>query len=113
MRLELSFSDRVGIASEILTVLAREGLDVVAVEVEPPFIYIDAPDLDAGRFQSVRPALEAVTGVLKLTVMRVTGMARLLRIGAGSSGNVGRNGSTRKNRVWCFTRTRMMLRSKN
>ena len=57
MRLELSFSDRVGIASEILTVLAREGLDVVAVEVEPPFIYIDAPDLDAGRFQSVRPAL--------------------------------------------------------
>ena len=64
MRLELSFSDRVGIASEILTVLAREGLDVVAVEVEPPFIYIDAPDLDAGRFQSVRPALEAVAGVL-------------------------------------------------
>lgn len=49
--------------------------------------------------------------VLKLTVMRVTGMARLLRIGAGSSGNVGRNGSTRKTGL-VLHENQMMLRSR-
>ena len=61
MRIEIVFSDRVGISSEILTVLARHQLDAVAVEVDPPYIYIDSPDLtDLG---PVLPEIEGVEGV--------------------------------------------------
>lgn len=83
MRFELSFSDRVGIASEILTVLARRDLDVVAVEVEPPFIFIDVPDLDQGRFDKVRAELEAVAGVLTARpVDLLPGVRRRLQLDA-------------------------------
>lgn len=51
MRLEVAFSDRVGIASEILSEFARRRLDVVAVEVEPPHIYIDVPALTRDAFR--------------------------------------------------------------
>ena len=45
MRIDITFADRVGIAHEILAVLASRKLNVVAVEVDPPHIYIDAPSL--------------------------------------------------------------------
>lgn len=61
MRIEITFSDRVGIASEILTVLARHRLDAVNVEVDPPFIYIDTPDLTD--LEPVLPELERVEGL--------------------------------------------------
>ncbi len=63
MRLEIAFVDRVGIASEILSVLARRRLDVQAVEVEPPHIYIDAPGLDAAGLDGLCAALSGVQGV--------------------------------------------------
>jgi TyrR family helix-turn-helix protein len=63
MRLEVAFADRVGIASEILSVLARRRLDVVAVEVEPPHIYIDVPGFDPEALDELRAALVIVEGV--------------------------------------------------
>ncbi|MFT3972820.1 MAG: sigma 54-interacting transcriptional regulator [Amaricoccus sp.] len=64
MRVEIAFSDRVGIASEILTVLARHHLDVLSVEVEPPHIFINSPDLTD--LEPIRPDLERVAGVRTL-----------------------------------------------
>ena len=55
MRVNIPFEDRVGIAHEILAVLARQGLNVQAVEVDPPNIYIDIPELK----QAMLPALQA------------------------------------------------------
>lgn len=63
MRLEVAFSDRVGIASEILSEFARRRLDVVAVEVEPPHIYIDVPALTRDAFPTLREAVARVDSV--------------------------------------------------
>ena len=57
MRLEVAFADRVGIASEILAVLARRRLNVVAVEVEPPHIYMDVPGFAEDALDELRRAL--------------------------------------------------------
>lgn len=43
MRFDIRFVDRVGIAHEVLSVFAARGLNVVAVEVDPPHMYVDAP----------------------------------------------------------------------
>lgn len=74
MRIEIAFSDRVGIASEFLTVLARHGLDVVEVEVNPPHIYIDSPDLTD--LDPLLPELERVEGVLAIRVVDLLPSAR-------------------------------------
>lgn len=64
MRLQITFVDRVGIASEILSVLARRRLDVVAVEVEPPHIHVDVPDFaEDDDIDELRAALRQVAGV--------------------------------------------------
>jgi transcriptional regulator of aroF, aroG, tyrA and aromatic amino acid transport len=65
MRFVVRFLDRVGIAQEILAVLARRRLNVAAVEVEPPHIYIDAPALTAPELDHVRTALARVDGVVE------------------------------------------------
>ena len=67
MRLDVRFVDRVGIAQEILAVLARRRLNVAAVEVWPPHIYIDAPELAARELEDLRGALLAVSGVVETT----------------------------------------------
>ncbi|HTN51415.1 MAG TPA: sigma 54-interacting transcriptional regulator, partial [Anaeromyxobacter sp.] len=63
MRLDVRFVDRVGIAQEILAVLSSRRLNVVAVEVEPPHIFIDAPALAAAELEGLRRALAQVAGV--------------------------------------------------
>ena len=63
MRIEVQFTDRVGIAHEILAVLARRRLNVAAVEVSESDVYIDAPDLAPEILDGFRPALLAVPGV--------------------------------------------------
>ena len=62
MRLEVAFADRVGIASEILAVLARRRLNVVAVEVEPPHVYIDVPGFADDALDDLRRALAGLPG---------------------------------------------------
>ena len=63
MRIDVLFSDRVGIAQEILATLARRGLDVTAVEVEPPHVYFEAPSLDEAALRPLRAELLLVAGV--------------------------------------------------
>lgn len=63
MRISVVFSDRVGIAQEILGVLARRSLNVTAVEVDPPYVYIEAPELDQSGLIALRQDLRQVPGV--------------------------------------------------
>src|SRR3954466_13617860 len=63
MRVDVQFADRVGIAHEVLAVLARRRLNVIGVEVDPPHIHIDVPDLPADALPGLRAALTTVPGV--------------------------------------------------
>jgi transcriptional regulator of aroF, aroG, tyrA and aromatic amino acid transport len=63
MRIDVYFSDRVGIAQEILATLARRALDVSAVEVDPPHVYLEAPALSALDLAALRNELFKVDGV--------------------------------------------------
>lgn len=61
MRIDVQFIDRVGIAHEVLAVLAARQLNVVAVEVDPPHVFIDIPQL--AQIGPLRNALLQVAGV--------------------------------------------------
>jgi len=63
MRIDVLFRDRVGIAQEILALLAGRHFNVTAVEVTPPHIFIDAPALIDASWQELRRALLTVEGV--------------------------------------------------
>ena len=63
MRIDVFFADRVGIAQEVLAELARRSLNVTAVEVDPPHIYIEAPALDQAGLDALRAQLMQVSGV--------------------------------------------------
>jgi len=63
VRIDVLFIDRVGIAQEILGALARRDFNVTAVEVEPPHIYVEAPDLDAPNLVLLERELALVGGV--------------------------------------------------
>ena len=45
MRIHVSFIDRVGITQEVLALLGGRNLNLDAVEMVPPNVYIDAPTL--------------------------------------------------------------------
>lgn len=66
MRIAIEFADRVGIAHEILALFAGRRLNLLAVEVDPPFIYIDSPDLKSHFFDDLQKACLEVDGVLQL-----------------------------------------------
>jgi TyrR family helix-turn-helix protein len=76
MRLDVLFDDRVGIAQEILATLARRAIDVAAVEVEPPHVYIDAPALDGAALGALRGELMAVRGVRAVDALAMLPGAR-------------------------------------
>ncbi len=76
MRFAIRFSDRVGIAQEILAVLAQRALSVTAVEVEPPYIYIDAPALEAADALKLRSQLMAVPDVRSVEALDILPGAR-------------------------------------
>jgi transcriptional regulator of aroF, aroG, tyrA and aromatic amino acid transport len=81
MRVNIQFSDRVGIAHEILAVLARRGLNVLAVEVDPPNIYIDIPELVDAMLPSLQADCDAVSGVGKIQVLDILpGIRRRLNL---------------------------------
>jgi len=63
MRIDVTIADRVGIAQEVLAKLAGRALNVSAVEVEPPHIYIEAPALDGPGLEALRRELQQVAGV--------------------------------------------------
>ena len=76
MRIDVHFSDRLGIAQEILAALAVRALNVTAVEVEPPHVYIEAPELDARGLDRLRTDLLAVAGVLAVGELEILPGAR-------------------------------------
>jgi transcriptional regulator of aroF, aroG, tyrA and aromatic amino acid transport len=83
MRLDVRFLDRVGIAQEILAVLARRRLNVTAVEVEPPHLYLDAPELASPGLAELRAALSRVAGVVEIAqVDLLPGARRRLHLDA-------------------------------
>ncbi len=76
MRIDVHFTDRVGIAQEILAALASRALNVSAVEVEPPHIYIEAPTLGADDLAALREPLLRVAGVLSVAELEMLPGAR-------------------------------------
>lgn len=81
MRIVVLFTDRVGIAHEILAVMARRNMNVVAVEVEPPNIYIDIPKLDGSELPSLRADCLGVAGVYDVQVVDILpGVRRRLHL---------------------------------
>jgi len=81
MRINIQFEDRVGIAHEILAVLAQRGLNVVAVEVDPPNIYIDSPELLEPMLPALQDACRQVPGVGDIRVLDVLpGIRRRLHL---------------------------------
>jgi transcriptional regulator of aroF, aroG, tyrA and aromatic amino acid transport len=76
MRIDVQFTDRVGIAHEILAVLARRDMNVVAVEVEPPHVFIDIPQLGTGDLPALRAACMAVAGVNAVDIVDILPGAR-------------------------------------
>ncbi len=63
MRIAVHFADRVGIAQEVLAQLAGRALNVTAVEVDPPHIYIEAPAVAPAELAELRAQLLGVAGV--------------------------------------------------
>ena len=81
MRVNIPFQDRVGIAHEILAVLARRGLNVLAVEVAPPNIYIDIPDLSEVMLPALQFDCDQVLGVGQIQVLDILpGLRRQLNL---------------------------------
>jgi transcriptional regulator of aroF, aroG, tyrA and aromatic amino acid transport len=76
MRIDVQFTDRVGIAHEILAVLARRHMNVVAVEVEPPHVFIDIPELRPDALPALRADCMAVGGVNAVEVVDILPGAR-------------------------------------
>ncbi|NBF03048.1 AAA domain-containing protein [Pseudomonas sp. Fl5BN2] len=63
MRIHVSFHDRVGITQEVLALLGARNLNLDAVEMIPPNVYIDAPDLSQAVLDELNYALLRVEGV--------------------------------------------------
>ncbi|HVL75692.1 MAG TPA: hypothetical protein VM406_06725, partial [Noviherbaspirillum sp.] len=76
MRIDVQFADRVGIAHEILAVLARRSMNVVAVEVDSSDVFIDIPELTEDLLPSLREDFLRIPGVRGISVVDVLPGAR-------------------------------------
>ncbi|AYN92534.1 sigma-54-dependent transcriptional regulator [Pseudomonas sp. LTJR-52] len=83
MRIHVSFIDRVGITQEVLALLGARNLNLDAVEMVPPNVYIDAPTLSAEVLEELRGALLTVRGVQAVRVVDILpGQRRTLHLDA-------------------------------
>lgn len=83
MRIHVSFIDRVGITQEVLALLGARNLNLDAVEMVPPNVYIDAPELSPQVLDELREALFGVRGVQAVTVVDILpGQRRHLQLDA-------------------------------
>lgn len=69
MRIHVTFIDRVGITQEVLALLGGRNLNLDAVEMVPPNVYIDAPTLKPQVLEELRSALMAISGVQTVAVI--------------------------------------------
>lgn len=63
MRIHVAFTDRVRITQEVLAILGGRNLNLEAVEMAPPNVYIDVPALDADLLEKLQATLLSVPGV--------------------------------------------------
>ncbi|WP_416422648.1 sigma-54-dependent transcriptional regulator [Pseudomonas sp. App30] len=83
MRIHVSFIDRVGITQEVLALLGARNLNLDAVEMVPPNVYIDAPTLSPKVLDELREALLSVRGVQNVNVVDILpGQRRHLQLDA-------------------------------
>ena len=83
MRIHVSFIDRVGITQEVLALLGGRNLNLDAVEMVPPNVYIDAPTLSQQVLDELRDALFNIKGVQTVTVVDILpGQRRHLQLDA-------------------------------
>ncbi|MBD9655415.1 sigma-54-dependent transcriptional regulator [Pseudomonas sp. PDM12] len=83
MRIHVTFIDRVGITQEVLALLGSRNLNLDAVEMVPPNVYIDAPTLSAAVLEELRDALFKVHGVQAVKVVDILpGQRRRLQLDA-------------------------------
>ena len=83
MRIHVTFIDRVGITQEVLALLGGRNLNLDAVEMVPPNVYIDAPTLSAEVLDELREALFKVRGVQAVTIVDILpGQRRRLQLDA-------------------------------
>ncbi|MBT8768437.1 sigma-54-dependent transcriptional regulator [Metapseudomonas boanensis] len=83
MRIHVTFIDRVGITQEVLALLGGRNLNLDAVEMVPPNVYIDAPTLSPEVLDELRDALHAVRGVQAVTIVDILpGQRRRLQLDA-------------------------------
>lgn len=83
MRIHVSFIDRVGITQEVLAILGGRNLNLDAVEMIPPNVYIDAPTLSPQVLEELKDALFRVRGVEAVTVVDILpGQRRHLQLDA-------------------------------
>lgn len=71
MRIHVSFIDRVGITQEVLALLGGRNLNLDAVEMVPPNVYIDAPTLKPEVLDELHDALMQVRGVKAVQVVDI------------------------------------------
>lgn len=69
MRINVLYQDRVGLGEELLMIIARRHLNIVAIDVKVPNLYIDVPELDRGRFDGLRDELLSVRGVTEVSAV--------------------------------------------
>ena len=83
MRIHVSFIDRVGITQEVLALLGARNLNLDAVEMVPPNVYIDAPTLSPAVLEELHDALFEVQGVQSVEVVDILpGQRRHLQLDA-------------------------------
>ncbi|KFX68226.1 Fis family transcriptional regulator [Pseudomonas taeanensis MS-3] len=83
MRIHVTFIDRVGITQEVLALLGGRNLNLDAVEMLPPNVYIDAPTLSTAVLDELREALFKVRGVQAVTIVDILpGQRRRLQLDA-------------------------------
>ena len=83
MRIHVTFIDRVGITQEVLAILGGRNLNLDAVEMVPPNVYIDAPTLSHEVLEELKDRLFRVRGVEAITVVDILpGQRRHLQLDA-------------------------------
>ncbi|GGJ90465.1 sigma-54-dependent transcriptional regulator [Pseudomonas matsuisoli] len=71
MRIHVTFIDRVGITQEVLALLGGRNLNLDAVEMVPPNVYIDAPTLDDQVLDDLKDALLGIVGVQAVHIVDI------------------------------------------
>ncbi|MBT8769557.1 sigma-54-dependent transcriptional regulator [Metapseudomonas boanensis] len=83
MRIHVTFIDRVGITQEVLALLGARNLNLDAVEMIPPNVYIDAPALSQAVLDELHDALLRVEGVQAVELVDILpGQQRRLQLDA-------------------------------